>query len=195
MGFSCKFVVGTLHNGIYRTGLLTESTVNTFSHIDIITGGSTSTIFASFGLDGNSLCRANSLAKFARDATFISGWVSSQGVFATKARTQITPFKRIIDGNLWFDGDLEGKSETPENFCQEKNLRSSVEDCFPRSLFFNSNFVGIFEFCTRKLRVQSKESRKEKYQKIYRVITIDYYEVQSMYEEEKIRNMNRNDLR
>ena len=55
--------------------------------------------------------------------------------------------------------------------------------------------VGIFEFCTGKLRVQSKKSRKEKNQKIYRVSTIDYYEVQSMYEEEKIHNMNRNDLR
>jgi hypothetical protein len=188
VGFSCKFVVGTLHNGIYRTGLLTESTVDTFSHIDIITGGSTSTIFASFCLDGNSLCRANSLAKFARDATFISGWVSSQGVFATKARTQITPFKRIIDGNLRFGRDLKGKSKTTENFCQEKNLRSSVEDCFPRSLFFNLNSGKYFKILYEKIKSAKQRKQKEKNQRIYRGLTIDYYEVQSMYEEEKNRN-------
>ena len=76
MGLGCKFVIGTFHDGIYGTCLLTEPTINAFGHVDVITGCSTSSVFAGFGLDRNGLGGTDRLAKFAGDATLIPGRVS-----------------------------------------------------------------------------------------------------------------------
>mmetsp|Transcript_1034 Transcript_1034/g.2402 ORF Transcript_1034/g.2402 Transcript_1034/m.2402 type:complete len:203 (-) Transcript_1034:275-883(-) len=148
VGFGRKFVVGTLHNCVYGTSLLAESAINTFGHIDIVTSGSTSSVFTDFGLDGNCLSRANCLAEFARDTTFISCWVSSQGVFTAETRTQITSLKRVVDRHLWFQTDFQGERKPTGHLCNEENLGGSVKDCFPWSrkdvIIVD---VGIFSCC------------------------------------------------
>mmetsp|Transcript_21823 Transcript_21823/g.51769 ORF Transcript_21823/g.51769 Transcript_21823/m.51769 type:complete len:249 (+) Transcript_21823:122-868(+) len=133
VGFGCEFVVWTLHNGIDGTRLLAESAVDALGHIDIVTSGSTSTVFTGFGLDSDGLGGADCLTEFARDTAFISGGVSSKGVLPAESGTQVTSLVGVVDSHLWFQTDFQGERESTGNFGQEENLRGSVEDCFPRS--------------------------------------------------------------
>jgi hypothetical protein len=131
MRFSRKFVIGSLHNGIDRTGFLTESTIDAFGHVNIIPRGPTRPILSFFGINGNGLGGTYRLAKLAGDATFFSGWVASQGVFAAEARTEIALFVGVVDGHFGFQGNFGTKPKGTKDFGQEKDLRGTVQDFRP----------------------------------------------------------------
>merc|ERR1719413_44923 len=133
MGLGCKFVIGTFHDGIYGACLLTEPTINAFGHVDVITGCSTSSVFAGFGLDRNGLSGADCLTKFTGDAAFVSGRVSPQRMLPSETWTQVSSLKRIVDGDLWFETHLQSERQSANNLGQEKDLGGTVKDCFPRS--------------------------------------------------------------
>lgn len=88
----------TLNNGIDRTALLTVSAVDALGHIDIVSGRATASILTLFSLNGNSLGRADGLAELACNASFFTGRVATQGVFATEARGDGTLLERVVDG-------------------------------------------------------------------------------------------------
>lgn len=51
---SCRDLTD-LHNGVHRTGFLTEAAVYALGHVDVIPGGASTTIRPSLRLDGDSL--------------------------------------------------------------------------------------------------------------------------------------------
>src|SRR5579859_258391 len=75
----------TFDNGINRTTLLTQPTINTLRHINIITSRSSRAIFSLLRLDGDGKGRTNCFAEFTRDTTFFAGWIATESMFAAKA--------------------------------------------------------------------------------------------------------------
>jgi hypothetical protein len=75
-----------LYNCINRTRLLTQTTVDALGHIDIVARGSTRSVRSCLRLDRDRLCRTHRLAQFARNASFFAVRISTQRVFAAKAR-------------------------------------------------------------------------------------------------------------
>lgn len=75
----------TFNDGIYRTALLAESTVDALGHINIISGSSSTSINTLFSFDGDSLGRTNSLTELAGNASFFSRGISAESVLATEA--------------------------------------------------------------------------------------------------------------
>ena len=129
-----KLVVGSLHNRIYRAGLLAKSAIDALGHVNIVPGGSAGTILAGLGLDGNGLGWANGLAQLAGNAPLVTGGVSPQGVFATESWTQVAPLVGVVDGDLGLETDLQGQTQSTNDFREKEDLGSSVKDGLQRSL-------------------------------------------------------------
>ena len=53
--FRGEFKVGSLHDSIDRTGLLTKSTIDALRHVDVVASCPPSTVSPFLSLDGNSL--------------------------------------------------------------------------------------------------------------------------------------------
>lgn len=118
----CKLIVGTFHNGIYRTGFLAEATINALRHVDIVPGGTACSVLTGFRLDGDGLSWTNGLTKLAGDTTFISSWVSPQGMLSTEAWAQIPLLKGVVDGYLGLGTDFQRQRKTTSNLRNKKNL-------------------------------------------------------------------------
>jgi hypothetical protein len=88
----------TLNDGINRAALLAETTVDTLGHINIITGRPTASVLTFLSFDGDSLGRADGFAKLASDATFLTGGIAAQGVFATETRRDRALLEGVEDG-------------------------------------------------------------------------------------------------
>uniref|UniRef100_A0A7C9D5E5 Uncharacterized protein n=1 Tax=Opuntia streptacantha TaxID=393608 RepID=A0A7C9D5E5_OPUST len=102
MSFCGKFKVWSFNNGINRTCFLTESAIDAFFHVDIISGCSTAAIFSFLSLNSYCLCWENSFTKFTGNAAFLSSWIAPKCMFPTKARAQRAFFKWVIDSNFIF---------------------------------------------------------------------------------------------
>src|SRR4051794_2070070 len=61
-GLGGEFEVGSLDDGIDRTGLLAIAAIDAFGHIDVIAGGAPAAIVARLGLDRDRQGRADRLA-------------------------------------------------------------------------------------------------------------------------------------
>merc|ERR1719184_720727 len=86
VGLGGELKVGTLHDGVDRASLLTESAVDALCHVDVVAGCPAGAVRALLSLDGDGLGRANSLAKLARDATLLAGRIPAQCVLPAKSR-------------------------------------------------------------------------------------------------------------
>lgn len=75
----------TFNNGIDRAALLAVSTVDALGHINIVSGGSSASIFTLLGFNGDGLRRANGLTELASNAALLTGWVAAEGVFTTES--------------------------------------------------------------------------------------------------------------
>ncbi len=138
-----KLVVGSLHNGVHRTGLLAESTVDALGHVDIVSCGTTGPVLAGLGLDRNGLSGANRLAELARNAALVARGVSPQGVLSAESGTQVAPFVGVVDGDLGLEANLQGEREAANNFGQKEDLGGPVKDGFPWSLKENKKKIAI----------------------------------------------------
>jgi len=81
-----KLVYIGQNDRIDRTRLLTETTVDTFKQINIVSRRPSSTILSFFRLDGDGQCRANRFAKFASNAALLSVRVPSKRMQPPKSR-------------------------------------------------------------------------------------------------------------
>ena len=88
-----------LHNSINRTRLLAESTVYTFSHVNIISRCPPTSICSCFCFNGYSLSRAYGFTELARNTPFFTVRVSPEGMFTTETRTYGTLFERVVESN------------------------------------------------------------------------------------------------
>lgn len=88
----------TFNNRIHRTTLLTEPAVDALCHIDIVSCRPSAPILTLFGLNCDSLGRADSFTQFASDTPFFTGWVSTESVLATESGGDGTFFEGVVDG-------------------------------------------------------------------------------------------------
>lgn len=72
------------------------------------------------------LSRANSLAEFACNASFLARRIASQSMLASESRTQRAFLKRIVDGH-WFGEELSQRSqESLDELAQEHLVHDVV---------------------------------------------------------------------
>jgi len=67
-----KLKVGALYDSVHRTGLLTETTVDTFGHVDVIASCPPAAVRSRLRFNGDGLSWADSLTQLAGDAAFLS---------------------------------------------------------------------------------------------------------------------------
>ena len=67
----------TFNNSINRAALLTETAVDAFRHINVISRRSSASILTLLRLDGDGRGRADGFTKLAGNAAFLSCWVAA----------------------------------------------------------------------------------------------------------------------
>jgi hypothetical protein len=88
----------TLNDGIHRATLLAVAAVDALGHINIVTGRPAASVLALFGLNGDSLGRANGLAELASNAALLTGGIATEGVFTTETGGDGTLLEGVEDG-------------------------------------------------------------------------------------------------
>ena len=131
MGFSSKLKIRTLHNGIDGTGLLAVAAVDALGHVNIVPGGPAGRILSLLGVDGNGLGGTGGLAQLARDAPLVTGGITAEGMFTTKARTEVSLLEGVVDGDLGFHGGFEAEDEASPYLRHEENFGGSLEYVIP----------------------------------------------------------------
>lgn len=126
-GLGGIFSIGSLNNGINGAALLAVATVDTLGHINIITGRPTASVLTFFGLDGDSLSRADSFAKLASDATLLTGGIAAQSVFATETRRDGTFLEGVEDSVRWSEELLQHDVHAAENLRHEEVFAGLVQ--------------------------------------------------------------------
>ena len=138
MGFRRKLKVGSFHDGIDRTGLLAETAVDAFRHVDVIPGSPAGTVLSLLGVDGDGLRRAGSLTQLACDTTLISRGVPPQSMLATETWTELPFLKRVVDRNFGLHGYLAREPKGAPDLCHEEDPGRSIKDLRPRRLHSQS---------------------------------------------------------
>lgn len=136
MCFGGEFIIRPFDNGIDWTRLGTETAIDTFRHINIVPYCSSSTILTFLCFNWNGLCRARCLTQLAGDTAFLTRWITTQSVFPTKSRTQISTFEWVVNSHLWFRKCFTRQCKGTENFRQEEDFGGILKYFRPRCLWF-----------------------------------------------------------
>ena len=107
---------------------LTESTVNTLCHINVISCGSPAPICSWLCFNCDGLGWTHSLTEFASNASFLTRRIPPQSVLTTKPWTQRAFLKWVIDGCRLFEE--VGQSDTKswlEQHCWFKEMKKNVK--------------------------------------------------------------------
>lgn len=96
-GMSVGSWVLTLNDGVHRAGLLAVATVDALGHIDIVTGRPAASILTLLRLNGDSLGRADSLAKLAGNAALLTSRITTQSVLSSETRGDGTFLEGVKD--------------------------------------------------------------------------------------------------
>ena len=88
----------TFDNGVDWAAFLTESTVDALCHINVVSCGSSASIFTFFRLDCDCLGWADSFAQLAGDAPLFTSGIAAQSMLATKPRRYWPLLKWIVNG-------------------------------------------------------------------------------------------------
>lgn len=126
--FGRELKVGALYDGVYRTRLLAESTVNTFGHVNVVASGSPAAVGSSLRFNGDGLSWTNGFAKFAGDASLLTRRIPPQSVFPSEPRRQRAFFKRVVDGRWFPEQVAHGHPQTSEELCPQQRRCRSVCD-------------------------------------------------------------------
>src|SRR5215470_11441282 len=77
--------VRPLHDGIDGTGLLAESAIDAFDHVDVVARGAAGPVVAAWpGLDGDRLRGADRLAQLAGNAALLAVGIAAQRMLAAE---------------------------------------------------------------------------------------------------------------
>ena len=125
------FVVWTLNNSIYRASFLTEATVDTLGHVDIVTSGSTGSIFTFGNLDSNSLRWARRFAQLAGNATLFTRRIAPKSMLTTESRRNGTLLEWVVDSSRRTQKYFTRQPPGTENLCQKENLGRVVKYLVP----------------------------------------------------------------
>lgn len=97
------FVVRALDDCVNRACFLAISTINAFSHIDIVTGSSSRSIRPRLALDCNCLSRAGSSTELTSNTPLLTSGISSQSVLSSKFGRKGPFFIWIMNGPFGFE--------------------------------------------------------------------------------------------
>src|ERR1700751_4185657 len=98
---SREFEVRALDDGIDRAGLLAQTAVDAFDHVDVVARGAARAVVAArTRLDGDRLGRTDRLAQLAGDAALLAVGIAAQRVLAAEARRDRVLLEWIVDGRL-----------------------------------------------------------------------------------------------
>lgn len=114
---------------------LTESTVNTLGHVNIVASCTSAAVSTFFSLDGDGLSWADGLTKFARDAALLSAWVSSEGVFTSESGAERSLLERVVNGGRFLEDVGKGDGEAASQLGEENCLSCAVGDVFELHAF------------------------------------------------------------
>src|SRR5260370_29183850 len=84
-GLGGELEVRPLDDGVDRTGLLAQSAIDAFGHVDVVARRAPAAVVARLGLDRDRQCGADRLAQLARDAALLAIGIAPQGMFTAKS--------------------------------------------------------------------------------------------------------------
>ena len=116
------------NNGIDRASLLTEPTVDTLGHIDVISCRSPAPVCSCLGLNGDSLGRADGLTKLTSYTPLLSIGVAPQGVLPSETGADRPLLEWVIYGGWFAEEGTECHSQSTEELCEEEGGCVSVHD-------------------------------------------------------------------
>ena len=125
-----NFLSTYLYNGIDRTRLLAEPTIDALSHINVVSCRSPATVCPRLCLDCDGLCWTNGLTQLARDAPLLSIWVPPEGMLTTETWADGSFLERIVDGSWFTEKGTQGYSQATKQLSQEQCGGISIHDCF-----------------------------------------------------------------
>ena len=110
----------TFNDSVYRTALLTETTIDAFRHVDIISCRPATPIFSFFRLDGDGTGRTYCFAELASNTPLLPGWISPESMFASEAWRYWTLLKWVEDCVWWPEELLDDDVHASHHFREEK---------------------------------------------------------------------------
>src|SRR5258705_10107063 len=127
-GLGREFEVRPLDDGIYRTGLLAQSAIDAFHHVDVVAHGAAGAVVAArAGLDRDRLRRADRLAQFAGDAALFAVGIAPQRVLAAEAGRDRPLLERIVQRRLRLEEIAHGEDERRHEFGEQKRAGGGVD--------------------------------------------------------------------
>src|SRR5882757_5541808 len=86
-GLGREFEIRPLDDGVDRTGLLAQSAIDAFHHVDVVAHGAAGAVVAArTGFDGDGLRRTDRLAQLAGDTALLAVGIAAQRMLAAEAR-------------------------------------------------------------------------------------------------------------
>merc|ERR1719494_491797 len=128
MGLGRELKIWTLYNCINRASFLAESTVDTLGHVNIVSCGSATAIWAWLSFNCDRLSWTDSFTQLASDASLLSIRVPSQGMLSTKARTERSFLERIVQCGRFTKQVTQRHGESSQHFRHEEIRCISVVD-------------------------------------------------------------------
>src|SRR3984885_7534317 len=112
-----EFEIRSLDDGIDRAGLLAQTAIDAFHHVDVVAYGAAGAVVAArAGLDGDRLRRADRLAQLAGDAALLAIGITAQGMLTAETRRDRALLERIIQRRLRLEEIAHGEKERRHEF-------------------------------------------------------------------------------
>lgn len=126
----CTWHCTHLYNGVHWTRLLTEPTVDALGHVNVISGGPSTSICPCLCFDGDGLSRTNGLTQLTCNAPLLPIWVAPQGMLTTEPRADRTLLKRIVQCHWLSEEGTQSNCQTcttkQENMTPHKTLKKGL---------------------------------------------------------------------
>src|SRR3954466_12975156 len=120
-GLGREFEIRPLDDGIDRTGLLAQSAIDAFHHIDVIAHGAAGAVIAArAGLDGDRLRRTDRLAQLAGDAALFAIGIAAQRMLAPEAWRDRVLLEGVVDRRLRLEEITHRQKERRDELPQQK---------------------------------------------------------------------------
>ena len=126
MSDGCILVIGSFHDGVDWAGVLTETTVNAFGHIDVVAGGPTGAVRPRLAFNSDSSGWASGCAQFASNASFLTSCIAPEGMLSSEFGGKRPFFVRVVDGPLGLEGVEDGAVEERVEVFGHDHLREGA---------------------------------------------------------------------
>lgn len=122
-------VVGTLNNGVNRTGFLAESTEDALGHVNVILSGSSSSVISRLSLDSDSVSGASGFTELTSDTSLLSGRVSSKSMLTSEVRRKRSLLPRVMDDVIRLESRPDGEEgNSPDHLGFEERIIDVLRD-------------------------------------------------------------------